>query len=257
MTTGTYFWPPYALRPSEPDKGRSEPTVVEIENWEMLGAPGAAAVFVDEWPIDAVLKNLVAMASAWYERAKQPRDPLHHQDLRHWIDLTRALANRLPLGGPKPRTQMQAAAACIERLIDWPQEHFTTARPRVATKAGAEFRCSLTVWGLHQLVTAINTGEQEWASRRAIDQQQPQVRLRIPPTAFWPGMFPGGELPFGDYVTAQKRVQNIRDSVTRGHEAALMADILRSALQHGYFDKAGALRPEHTPEQNSYPATPL
>jgi hypothetical protein len=198
-------WFPYALVPSDQLGDRPQlPAIIEL---------GTA----NTWSFDVVMNTLADRVRAWHYQAVQPANPRRQKatpdELREWIALTRALADRVSTGEPT-QNLMRHAAMKVERMLASPDSFFTQW-PRLGTTADYQQRASLHLWAMEQMIRAVNASHV----------------FEIPPTQFWPAMFDGSDdnLAFADYKAAMSRITSIDKKIKPGARDALMIAVLRGA----------------------------
>jgi len=236
-------WLPFGLLPSDQAVGRLFPEIHELRlpagETDWLAAIQAGTVeTLQRRPIDDVLKHFAMQAVTNHyaagEFAAGTRPVRASRDeLQQWIAHTHAMADRLPFVGLWC-DQMHAVAASLERYLQWPARFFTHS-PAVDTKADANFRASLNLWALDQLMRAMNESEPVYAMWQEHETGQEYVGLKIPPTKFWPGMFdwvPRERVDpaFADYRVAHMRVQRLDLTIKPGLRNLLMTELLAEAM---------------------------
>jgi hypothetical protein len=201
----------------------------------MLHEVVLADVVVASMKAEDVFKQF-AHEAARYHVAPRPAHPTSAAPLRRWLDETRALTESMPFDD----TTKAALRQSVERVatwLDWPARYFTTFPRSVLSEPTLAWRVSLHLWAADRLLRAINDVETAFAAERPQSFLQRYGVMQIPPTKFWPALFDWlpteryGELPFVDYLAAQKRVKGFAQTIRVDAHDALMVELIRSAFQ--------------------------
>jgi hypothetical protein len=249
-------WLPFLIDSSAPEPGGPGPIISEVtlppgETDFFVALDAESVITVEQWPIEAVLRNFAYQAAHWHSVATSatPRRPrVTIREMRQWVKSTRFLSQRLPFHASAQEKMLQAAAA-LERAVDWPERFFVKHPSSRDTQPDAQWRASISLWAMDQLMRAIN--EIELLSAEMRSHGEPFRYLEIGPTAFWPAMFDRFdefpefsdlEMPFSDYLAAQQRITRLDKTVRPGKQDELMISLLREVIHHGYLGPDGQRR---------------
>ena len=164
---------------------------------------------------------------AWHTQVGHLSRGAKYHEIIAWIDQTRGLSSRLPFGSL--HLEMDTLANRMERVITSQRTYFTRFPQTVSTKADAQWRTSIYLWGMDRLVRAINVSEPEYAALHAGHDDGACVFVTL--SEFWPAMFESPDPsvptpPFADYKEAQKRVANLSGTIKPDAQDALMVSLL-------------------------------
>jgi hypothetical protein len=196
---------------------------------------------IERWPMAVVFDNLIIAAVGLFEARIKPstRAALHPDEVRDLVAQMRSAGGRWPYGGPH-RQRLEAYAAALEQVADWPVRFFRS--PPRDPKGLLDLRINVVLWTMQELRRAVRAAVKAGTDEPPGDYLQGAWApfRRLEETAAAQGVpFP----PIPSAKNLQARADRLPSKVLNHAATDLMAYVLHDVLTYGPFLPDGARRP--------------